>query len=189
MPTSLDLTCPGVVLESPSVPVADLLTHLSGEWRAATRHPFLSGVRDGTVPPPAFDTWLKGGGQTNGPPNGVFMYRGKQIGVRDVRDGTSNTIAFGEWKIGDFNANKISMQDVAFPTSTPPTGVSRNTATMYLPNSTVTQAVIQQWGATCNASAKTTAPPATTTPAGSRPTRRSPSASPRSRPPGGSGGR
>ena len=86
-------------------------------------------------------------GQTNGPPNGVFRYRGSQIGIRDVRDGTSTTIAFGEWKIGDFNGTKISLQDVAIPTNTPPAGVVRNTATINLPNSVVTPAVVQQWGA------------------------------------------
>ena len=37
---------------------ADLLARVSGAWSAATRHPFLLGVRDGTVPPAAFDTWL-----------------------------------------------------------------------------------------------------------------------------------
>ena len=40
------------------MPTAELVTTLAGEWRAATRHPFLAGVRDGTVPPAAFDTWL-----------------------------------------------------------------------------------------------------------------------------------
>src|SRR5262249_27101077 len=38
--------------------------------------------------------------QVGGPPNGLFVYNGPAIGVRDVLDGTSNTIAFGEWKIG-----------------------------------------------------------------------------------------
>jgi len=33
-------------------------------------------------------------------------------GVRDVQDGTSNTIAFGEWKMGDFDTNKLVIQDV-----------------------------------------------------------------------------
>jgi thiaminase len=40
------------------VPVAELLADLAAQWSAATRHPFLDGVRDGTVPPAAFDTWL-----------------------------------------------------------------------------------------------------------------------------------
>jgi len=31
--------------------------------------------------------------------------------IRDIQDGTSNTIAFGEWRTGDFNTNKLSMQD------------------------------------------------------------------------------
>jgi thiaminase len=40
------------------VPVADLLARHADAWRRATRHPFLDAVRDGTLPPAAFDTWL-----------------------------------------------------------------------------------------------------------------------------------
>ena len=40
------------------MPVAELLARSSAAWRAATRHPFLDGVRTGTVPPEAFGTWL-----------------------------------------------------------------------------------------------------------------------------------
>jgi thiaminase/transcriptional activator TenA len=40
------------------VPTADLVSELSGPWQAVTRHPFLDGVRDGTLPAAAFDTWL-----------------------------------------------------------------------------------------------------------------------------------
>jgi len=31
--------------------------------------------------------------------------------LRDVQDGTSNSVAFGEWRIGDFDQNKLSIQD------------------------------------------------------------------------------
>ncbi len=38
--------------------VAQLLVANDPEWLAATRHPFLAGVRDGTISGAAFDTWL-----------------------------------------------------------------------------------------------------------------------------------
>jgi len=47
--------------------------------------------------------------------NGVFGTDGPAIGMRDITDGSSNTIAFGEWKTGDFDSNKLSAQDVINP--------------------------------------------------------------------------
>jgi prepilin-type N-terminal cleavage/methylation domain-containing protein/prepilin-type processing-associated H-X9-DG protein len=44
-------------------------------------------------------------------PNGIFMYLGA-VGLRDITDGSSNTIALGEWRIGDFDQNKLGIQDV-----------------------------------------------------------------------------
>ena len=40
------------------MPVAELPSRLPDAWSAATRHPFLTGVRDGSVTAAAFDTWL-----------------------------------------------------------------------------------------------------------------------------------
>jgi len=40
------------------VPVAELLQRHPEIWRGATAHPFLTAVRDGSLPAGAFDTWL-----------------------------------------------------------------------------------------------------------------------------------
>ena len=40
------------------MPTSDLLRDHPSAWERATRHPFLLGVRDGTLPAGAFDTWL-----------------------------------------------------------------------------------------------------------------------------------
>jgi prepilin-type N-terminal cleavage/methylation domain-containing protein/prepilin-type processing-associated H-X9-DG protein len=56
-------------------------------------------------------------------PNGIFMHGGSDPvingyentpprAMRDVTDGTSHTIAFGEWRTGDFDEHNLSSQDV-----------------------------------------------------------------------------
>ena len=42
-------------------------------------------------------------GKAGGPPNGIVQVTGPTVGIRGIRDGTSNTIAFAEWRIGSGN--------------------------------------------------------------------------------------
>jgi prepilin-type N-terminal cleavage/methylation domain-containing protein/prepilin-type processing-associated H-X9-DG protein len=91
------------------------------------------------------------GTQTGGPPSGLFGY-GIVIRISDITDGTSNTIAFGEWKVGDGDSNKISIpNDIAYMNSYP-NGVTRNTPTM---NADVADAngALQAWLNQCAQSA------------------------------------
>jgi prepilin-type N-terminal cleavage/methylation domain-containing protein/prepilin-type processing-associated H-X9-DG protein len=69
-------------------------------------------------------------------PNGIFQFGGGDdanfqsaavgptIGSRDVSDGTSNTIAFGEWRRGDEDSSKLSLQDVISNGPGDPPGIS-----------------------------------------------------------------
>jgi prepilin-type N-terminal cleavage/methylation domain-containing protein/prepilin-type processing-associated H-X9-DG protein len=90
--------------------------------------------------------------ETGGPPNGPFVYQGFQISIRDVRDGSSNTIAFGEMQIGDFNNNITTIpSDVGDNATIAPAGVTRNTVSMLPPFAGVGGANITAWLSTCTA--------------------------------------
>jgi prepilin-type processing-associated H-X9-DG protein len=79
--------------------------------------------------------WVGQSGSSS--PNGIFRFGGGDnanfqpangvpaLGVRDVTDGTSNTIAFGEWRLGDFDCRKLSIpQDVISHGVGDPPGIS-----------------------------------------------------------------
>ncbi|ADV60723.1 hypothetical protein Isop_0126 [Isosphaera pallida ATCC 43644] len=59
-----------------------------------------------------------------GRPNGLFSVFGNNGGdtitIASITDGTSNTIAFGEWRTGDFNESRYSLQDVINLRQPPP---------------------------------------------------------------------
>jgi prepilin-type N-terminal cleavage/methylation domain-containing protein/prepilin-type processing-associated H-X9-DG protein len=97
------------------------------------------------------------GRRTSGPPNGIFAFQGATaIGVHNVTDGTSNTIAFGEFMIGDFNNSKITIpSDVADASSSAPAGVTRNAPTMIAPFGTADGSNLTAWLQTCAASLPT----------------------------------
>ena len=92
------------------------------------------------------------GQQSSGPPNGPFQYVGTQgtgaIGIVHIRDGTSNTIGFGEWRTGDGNSNQISKStDVVF-VGTLPAGTVRNNGSLNMPSAPLV-ASFNAWLETC----------------------------------------
>jgi prepilin-type N-terminal cleavage/methylation domain-containing protein/prepilin-type processing-associated H-X9-DG protein len=88
--------------------------------------------------------------QSMGPPNGPFPYygpNGHAVGVREIRDGTSSTVGFGEWKIGTGTLGSTNIQDIVFSGSYP-AGTTRNNGTLNFPNTTLVKS-FPAWLNTC----------------------------------------
>jgi prepilin-type processing-associated H-X9-DG protein len=89
--------------------------------------------------------------QSGGPPNGLFQFVGSAIGVRDVTDGTANTIAFGEWRIGSGNVNTVTIPTDVIFIGTYPAGVTQNTPTAWM--NAALSANFLKWVGSCTAGA------------------------------------
>ena len=109
----------------------------SMEWRATSSAQY-SGV----------------GNAVNGPPNGVFMVGGPEIGIQSITDGTSNTIAYSEWRVGSGIYTQITPATDIIMVGNLPSSVTTNTITVNMP---VGSAGLIPWLQACAANVANTA--------------------------------
>ncbi len=93
---------------------------------------------------PGFGTYAS----TAAAPNGPFQVGGQVFAERDITDGLSNTIAFGEWRAGDNNSAKFSSpQEIILGSA--PTGASLYDNTGALLTEPQGSAVLSQFLTAC----------------------------------------
>jgi prepilin-type N-terminal cleavage/methylation domain-containing protein/prepilin-type processing-associated H-X9-DG protein len=66
-------------------------------------------------------------------PNGIFGVGGPCLSTRDITDGTSNTIAFGEWRTGDNQTTKLTIPQDVIWVGSPPAGATYGSALLNMP--------------------------------------------------------
>lgn len=95
------------------------------------------------------------GQQSGGPPNGLFEYvgnLGRSFGLSSISDGTSQTIAFSEWKTGSGNTNITTIPTDLVFLGVYPQGTQRNDGSLSIP---VLASRLIPWLQQCNTAAKT----------------------------------
>ncbi len=96
-------------------------------------------------------TQWQAGGVTN-KCNGVFGYNGTGVANRDIVDGTSNTIAFGEWRSGDNNDAILSVPSDVIEIGDSSIGGGADTPSNNMPYG---GSQLQAWLLNCASLAKT----------------------------------
>jgi prepilin-type processing-associated H-X9-DG protein len=85
-------------------------------------------------------------------PNAVFAVGGPAIGIAAITNGTSNTIAYGEWRMGSGNINTITPPVDIVMIGSLPRGVTRNTPTVNMP---INMTNFRTWLTQCATSIRT----------------------------------
>ncbi|MFO0950536.1 MAG: DUF1559 domain-containing protein [Isosphaeraceae bacterium] len=94
------------------------------------------------------------GQQSGGPPNGVFEYvgeLGRTHGLNEITDGSSNTIAFSEWRTGSGNLSAVTIPTDIIYLGQFPAGTQRNNGSLSVPQLVPS---FLPWVSLCAAAAK-----------------------------------